>query len=79
MEISGHAEPLCHLSPTHLWKAIEGLTQVGTVTKTVTEEWAGNEETQKLLEDVVSRLGLEPRTLALKGQPNLNKINRLMM
>jgi hypothetical protein len=59
-----------HLSPTHLWKAVEGLTQVGTVTKAVTEEWAGNEETRKLLKDVVSRLGLEPRTLALKGRIN---------
>ena len=53
-----------HLSPTHRWKAVESLTQVGTVTKPVAEEWAGNEKTQKLLKDVVSRLGLEPRTLA---------------
>ena len=68
MEISGHAEPRAHLSPIHRWKAVEGLTQVGTVTKPVTGEWAGNEETQKLLKDVVSRLGLEPRTLALKDR-----------
>jgi len=61
-----------HLSPTHLWKAVEGLTQVGTVTKAVTEEWAGNVETRKLLKDVVSRLGLEPRTLALKGRCSTN-------
>jgi len=27
-----------HLSPTHLWQAVEGLTQVGTVTKTVTSQ-----------------------------------------
>jgi len=53
-----------HLSPTHRWKAVESLTQVGTVTKPVAEEWAGNEKTQKLLKDVVSRLGLEPRTIA---------------
>ena len=57
-----------HLSPTHLWKAVEGLTQVGTVT----QEWAGNEDTQELLKDVVSRLGLEPRTLALKGRCSTN-------
>ncbi|BCA54652.1 integrase [Nitrospira sp. KM1] len=57
-----------HLSPTHLWKAVEGLTQVGTVTKTVTEELATEVETQKLLKEVVSRLGLEPRALALKGR-----------
>lgn len=48
--LSRHA----HLSPTHLWKAIEGLTQAGTVAETVTAEWAGNEGTQKLLKDVVS-------------------------
>ena len=34
-----------HLSPIHRWKAVEYLTQVGTVTKPVTGEWAGNEET----------------------------------
>jgi integrase len=38
-----------HLSPTHLWKAVEGLTQVGTVTETVTNEITRSEETQKLL------------------------------
>ena len=38
------------------------------MTKAVTEEWTGNEETRKLLKDVVSRLGLEPRTLALKAR-----------
>ncbi len=34
------------------------------MTKPVAEEWAGNAKTQKLLKDVVSRLGLDPRTLA---------------
>ena len=53
-----------HLSPTHLWKAVEGLTQAGTVTKGTTTD----EEAQKLLKEVVSRLGLEPRALALKGR-----------
>jgi hypothetical protein len=57
-----------HLRPTHLWKAVEGLTQVGTVTEEMTTEV----ETQKLLRDVVSRLGLEPRTLALKGRCSTN-------
>ena len=57
-----------HLSPAHLWKAVEGLAGVGTVTETVTEEKATEEETQKLLNLVVSRLGLEPRALALKGR-----------
>ena len=47
---------------------VEGLTGVGTVTKTVTEEAATEEETQKLVKKVVSRLGLEPRALALKGR-----------
>jgi hypothetical protein len=27
-----------HLSPAHLWQAVEGLTQIGTVTKTVTKK-----------------------------------------
>ncbi|TMQ29969.1 MAG: hypothetical protein E6K65_07120 [Nitrospirae bacterium] len=45
-----------HLRPTHLWKAVEGLTQVGTVTV----EMATEVETQKLLKDLVSRLGLSP-------------------
>ena len=57
-----------HLSPTHLWKAVEGLTKLGTVTKTVTEEITPDEDAQKLLKKVVSRLGLEPRALALKGR-----------
>ena len=53
-----------HLSPTHLYHAVEDLTRIGTVTKDVTKEG----EAHKLLENVVSRLGLEPRTLALKGR-----------
>ena len=53
-----------HLRPTHIWKAVEGLTQVGNVPEEMTTEL----ETQKLLKDVVSRLGLEPRALALKGR-----------
>jgi hypothetical protein len=53
-----------HLRPTHIWKAVEGLTQVGTVTEEMTTEV----ETQKLLKDLVSRLGLEPRALALKDR-----------
>ena len=53
-----------HLCPTHLWKAVERLTQVGTVTEEMTTEV----ETQKLLKDLVSLLGLEPRALALKDQ-----------
>jgi integrase len=57
-----------HLSPAYLWKAVEGLTRAGTVTKTVTDELITDEETQKLLKDMVSRLGLEPRALALKGR-----------
>ena len=31
------------------------------------------------LYEMVSRLGLEPRTLALKAQPNLKEINRLIL
>ncbi|HXX76254.1 MAG TPA: site-specific integrase [Nitrospiraceae bacterium] len=59
-----------HLSPTHLYQAVEGLTRLGTVTKTVTKRPANEEKTQKLLEDMVSRLGLEPRALALKDRSN---------
>ena len=53
-----------HLSPAHLWQAVEGLTQLGTVTEETTE--SGEED--KPIERLVSRLGLEPRTLALKGR-----------
>ncbi len=59
-----------HLSPTHLFHAVESLTRIGAVPKTVTEESADEEHTSKLLEDVVSRLGLEPRALALKARKN---------
>src|SRR5262249_20125566 len=55
-----------HLSPTHLWQAVECLTTIGTVTKTVTKGPIEEGQTAKLLEEVVSRLGLEPRALALK-------------
>ena len=61
-----------HLSPTHLWQAVEGLTKIATVTKTATEESVEEEQASKLLEEVVSRLGLEPRTLALKGRCSTN-------
>jgi hypothetical protein len=43
---------------------VEGITQV----ETVTEETTPDDETQNLLNLVVSRLGLEPRALALKGR-----------
>jgi integrase len=61
-----------HLSPAHLFHAVEGLTRMGTAPKTVTEESAEEQHASKLLEDVVSRLGLEPRALALKA-PTLLK------
>ncbi len=57
-----------HLPQTHLGEAVEGLTKGGTVTKTVTTDNEENEEGAKLLTDMVSRLGFEPRTLALKGR-----------
>jgi integrase-like protein len=63
-----------YLSPTHLWKAVEGLTEVGTVTETVTKGTATDREVQKLLKKVVSRLGLEPRALALKARTLLKTI-----
>ena len=48
------------------------------MTKTVTDELTPDEETQKLLKKVVSRLGLEPRALALKA-PSLMKKNNMMI
>ena len=50
-----------------------------TVTETVTEEKATEEETQKLLKKVVSRLGLEPRALALKAPTQVRKINTMIL
>jgi hypothetical protein len=38
------------------------------VTKTEADEPVIDEEAQKLLKEVVSRLGLEPRALALEAQ-----------
>jgi len=57
-----------HLSPAYLYRAVEGLVKAGTVTKTVTKTVEEDEETAKALEELVSRLGLEPRALALKGR-----------
>ncbi len=54
--------------PAHLFHAVEGLTRLGTAPKTVPEESADEQHASKLLKDVVSRLGLEPRTLALKAR-----------
>jgi hypothetical protein len=74
METSSHTEPPCPPAPSHLWKAVEGLTQVGAVTEEMTTEV----ETQNLLKDVVSRLGLEPRALALKGRKDENIIGLIL-
>ena len=68
MAITGMLSRYAHRSPAHLWKTVEGLTQVGTVTKTVTEETITDEDMQRVLKNLVSRLGLEPRALALKGR-----------
>ncbi len=56
-----------HLSPAHLWQAVEGL-QTGTGTRTVAEELGESAEDAKVLNDMVSRLGFELTTLALKAQ-----------
>lgn len=42
-----------HLSPAHLWQAVEGLTQIGTVTKTVTK----GEDTGGKLTQVIDEVG----------------------
>jgi len=77
MELGGWKSPLmlkryAHLGPSHLWKAVEGLTQTGTVTKTVTEEITMEEEARKLLKNMVSRERLERSALALKGRCSTN-------
>src|SRR5262249_31551182 len=53
--------------------------ELGTAPKTVTEEMTPDEDTQKLLKEVVSRLGLEPRALALKAPSLLRKINAMTL
>jgi integrase len=60
-----------HLSPTHLYQAVEGLTRTRTATKKEQEF----QTEDKLLKDLVSRLGLEPRALALKGLTKAMKNN----
>ena len=54
-----------HLSPTHLWQAVEGLTQLGTVTKTVTTSGENENKRDKYLERLERETGFEPATLAL--------------
>src|SRR5262249_52451242 len=53
--------------------------ELGTAPKTVTEEMTPDEDTQKLLKEVVTRLGLEPRALALKAPSLLRKINAMTL
>jgi len=47
-------------APAHLFHAFEGLTRMGTAPKTATEGSADEQHASKILEDMVSRLGLEP-------------------
>ena len=56
-----------HLSPTHLWNAVEGLTQVGTVNKTGTGE--GSEKAESM--QVIEKIGEPPR--ARTGDTRLNR------
>ncbi len=49
-----------------------------TLTKTVSDELAECEEDATLLNVMVSRLGFEPRTLALKWPQGISKINALL-
>lgn len=46
-----------HLSPTHLWQAVEGLTQTRTVTETVTGANAGANEGAALKAEVIENYG----------------------
>ena len=50
------------LSPIHRWKAVEGLTQVGTGT----EKWTGNKKTQKSLNDYGEPAGTRTQDPRLK-------------
>ena len=56
-----------HLSPTHLWNVVEDLTQVGTVTKAVTEEMTTDEEILKLLKDGGEPAGTRTQDPRLKS------------
>lgn len=54
-ELLGHKTPgmvlrYAHLSPTHLWQAVEGLTKVSTGTKTGTDQKAVKEEATQPIE-----------------------------
>ena len=42
-----------HLSPAHLWKAVEGLIQFGTVTEAVTGETVTDDQAQNLLAELI--------------------------
>ena len=57
-----------HLSPSHLREAVEGLTRVGTMTKTMTTNHSEEEQVDKLLNSMVRPAGIEPATLALEGR-----------
>ncbi len=47
-----------HLSPAHLWKAVEGLTQVGTVTKTGTTIGEQEGERTQVLDEIGAGNGI---------------------
>ena len=55
-----------HLSPTHLWQAVEGLTAIGTVTKTVTDREKADEEIQEVIENIGEPPGTRTRGPRLK-------------
>jgi hypothetical protein len=61
-------ERYAHWSPTHLWKAVEGLAEFTTGSKTGSGEVTVQKPASQVMERLVSRLGLEPRALALKGR-----------
>jgi hypothetical protein len=58
------SQPLLHLTAVTGYDSGRWLI----VTKTEADEPVIDEEAQKLLKEVVSRLGLEPRALALEAQ-----------
>jgi integrase len=62
-----------HLSPDHMRAAVERLTFSGSATQSATRGFRGNPENAVTIgKEVVTRLGIEPRTPGLKGRYSAN-------
>ena len=63
MELGGWATPrmlkrYAHITPTHLWQAVEGLTQTGTGSKTGTNGGRATKSTLQLVEKIGAGKGI---------------------